>query len=155
MKLVTTIMLVILANSAFAASAFEKKNKEEMVQRTDTIIEKFESARQFLKNEETAAACDELRELLRIYPEHLKSIGMHMNNYKTKVAIARDEVLQQLIFVHRQSVVCGQGSNAEYVDPKDLDKKLKKILKSVKKQRKLISKEDTGRANEFHYRYDF
>ncbi len=155
MKFITTIVMVILANSAFAATAFEKKNKEEMIERTEAIIEKVESARAHLKKEESSAACDDLKELLKIYPEHLKSIGMHMNNYKSKVAVARDEVLQQLIFVHRQSVVCGQGDNAEHVDPKDLNKKLKKISKSLEKQKKLINKEKTNQANEFYYNYEF
>ncbi len=155
MKLITAMVMVILANSAFAISAFEKKNKEEMLERTESIISKVDNAREFLKNEETVKACDEMRELLKIYPEHLKSIGMHMNNYKTRVVIVRDEVLQQLIFVHRQSVVCGQGDNAEYVDPKDLGKKLKRISKSLKKQKKLIKKEKTNQANEFHYHYEF
>jgi hypothetical protein len=155
MKLITALVMVILAQQAFAISEFEKKNKEEMIARTESIIEKIELARDHLEKEETLEACDEMKELLKIYPEHLKSIGMHMNNYKTKVVIARDEVLQQLIFVHRQSVLCGQGDNAEHVDPKDLDRKLKKIEKSLKKQKKLIKKEKTNEANEFYYNYEF
>ena len=155
MKFIAVLMMAVFVNGAFAVSAFEKKNKEEMSERTDTLISKIATARAHLKKEEVKEACDEIQEMLRIYPEHLKSIGQHMNNYKTKVAVARDEVLQQMIFVHRQSVVCGQGENSEHVDPKDLDKKLKKISKSLKKQKKLINKERANQENEFYYRYEF
>ncbi len=155
MKLMTLLLLAVFVNGAFAESAFEKKKKQEMSERTDILIEKVESARSHLKKEEVKEACDEIKEMLKLYPEHLKSIGQHMNNYKTKVVIARDEALQQLIFVHRQSVVCGQGDNAEHVDPKDLNKKLKKILKSLNKQKKLIDKEKTNYENEFYYNYEF
>lgn len=155
MKLIAVLMMAAFVNGAFAESAFEKKNKQEMSERTDTLITKIATAREHLKKEEVKEACDELQEMLKIYPDHLKSIGQHMNNYKTKVVVARDEALQQLIFVHRQSVVCGQGDNAEHVDAKDLGKKLKKISKSLKKQKKLIDKEKTNHENEFYYRYEF
>jgi len=155
MKLISVLALAVFVNGAFAETAFEKKNRKLMSERTDTLILKVESAREHLKKEEAKEACDDIQEMLEIYPEHLKSIGSHMNNSKTKVVIARNEVLQQLIFIHRQSVVCGQGDNAEYVDPVDLGKKLKKIGKSLKKQKKLIEKEDTNFENEFYYRYDF
>jgi hypothetical protein len=155
MKLIAVLALAVFVNGAFAESAFEKKNKKIMSERTDTLILKVETARAHLKKEEVKEACAEIQEMLQIYPEHLKSIGQHMNNYKTKVVVARDEVLQQLIFVHRQSVVCGQGENAEHVDPKDMNKKLKKISKSLNKQKKLIEKEKTNYANEFYYNYEF
>jgi hypothetical protein len=155
MKFVTAILLVIFAFSAIAESAFEKKNKEKMLERADVMITKVASARDHLKKEETKEACDEIQELLKLYPEHLKAIGTSMNNGKTKVIIARDEALQQLIFVHRQSVVCGQGENAEHVDGKELGKTLKQISKSLKKQKKLIKKETTNQENEFYYNYEF
>lgn len=155
MKFVSALVLLALVNGAFAESAYEKKKKEEMVGRTEALLEKIGNARGFLKEEKTSEACNEIQELLKLYPDHLKGIGQHMNNYKTKVIIARDEALQQLIFIHRQSVVCGQGENAEHVDPKDLDKKLKKISKKLKKHKKLIEKERTDFANEFYYKYEF
>ena len=148
-------VMAVFVNGAFAESAFEKKNKQEMSKRTETLISKVDNARAHLKKEDVKEACAEIQEMLKIYPEHLKSIGTHMNNYKTKVAIVRDEALQQLIFVHRQSVICGQGENAEHVDPKDLGKKLKRISKSLKKQQKLIEKEKTNHENEFYYNYEF
>lgn len=155
MKLIAVIMMAVFVNGAFAESAFEKKKKLEMSKRTDMLISKIDIAREHLKKEEVKEACAEIQGMLKIYPEHLKSIGTNMDNYKTKVLIARDEVLQQLVFVHRQTVVCGQGDDGEYVDPKDLSKKLKKISKSLKKQKMLIEKEKTNHENEFYYRYEF
>jgi hypothetical protein len=155
MKLITALAMAIFMNGAFAISAYEKQNKLEMGERTDKLIEKVESARAHAKKEEAKEACAEIRSMLELYPDHLKSIGMKMNNYKTKVIVARDEALQQLIFIHRQSVVCEQGQNSEHVDSKDLAKKLKKISKSLKKQKKLIEKENTGYSNDFYYNYEF
>lgn len=155
MKMIAVLIMAVFVNGAFAETAFEKKKKQEMAERTDTLISKIDIARAHLKKEEVKEACAEIQEMLKIYPEHLKAIGSHMNNYKTKVVIARDEALQQLIFVHRQSVVCGQGDNSEHVDPKDLSKKLKKISKSLNKQKKLIEKEKTNHENEFYYNYEF
>lgn len=155
MKLITTIVTMLILSSAFAESAFEKKKKQEMLKRVDSLLTEVDSAREHLEKDEVKEACSDLQDMLKIYPDHLKAVGSHMNNYKTKVLVARDEVLQQLIFVHRQAVVCGQGENAEHVDGKDLGKKLKKIKKSLLKQRKLIDKEDTDYQNEFYYRYEF
>lgn len=155
MKLIIALAMAIFVNGAFAISAYEKENKNEMIERTDKLIEKVAKAREHAKKEETKEACAEIRSMLEIYPEHLKGIGMKMNNYKTKVIIARDEALQQLIFVHRQSVLCNQGENSEHVDPQDLAKKLKKISKSLKKQKKLIAKESTDYSNDFYYNYEF
>lgn len=155
MKFLSALALLIFVNGAFAASAFEKKKKEAMVNRVDSLIEKVEKARSDLKAEKVKEACDEINGLLEIYPEHLKAIGTNMNNYKSKVVIARDEALQQLIFVHRQSVICGQGENAEHVDPQDLDKQLKKISKRLHSHKKLIEHESTEYSNEFSYNYEF
>lgn len=155
MKLITLFVALALTSLAFAESAFEKKRREEMLTRTDSLISKVKSARENLKKEDVVKACDDIRELLKIYPEHLKAIGMHMDNHKTKVVIMRDEVLQQLIFMHRQSLVCEQGAGAEHVDPKDLGKKLSRIEKKLGKQRKRIKRESTDFANDFYYRYEF
>ncbi len=155
MKLMTFLAAMVFVGQTFAASAFEKKTKKEMIERTSSLITKVESIEEHAKKEESKEACAGIRELLVIYPEQLKSIGSHMNNNKTKVIVARDEVLNQLIYVHRQSVVCERGENAEHVDPKDVEKTMKKIAKSLKKQKKLIEKEDTDFANEFYYHYEY
>ncbi len=155
MKLFTLLTAMVFVSSTFAASAFEKKTKKEMLERNLVLTEKVESIEAHSKKEEVKEACAIIRDLLTIYPEQLKGIGSHMNNNKTKVIIARDEVLNQLIYVHKQSVVCDRGDNAEYVDAKDLEKNMKKIAKSLHKQKKLIEKEDTDFANEFYYHYEY
>ncbi len=155
MKFITLIAMMVLVQSAFGASEFEKKKKKEMLTRLETILKSLDSAKVHASKEEAKEACNDLQELLKILPEHLKAVGSHMNNNKTKVMIARDEVLNQMIFVHRQTTVCDRGENAEHVDSKDLEKKLKKIAKALKKQKKLIEKEDTDFTNEFYYHYEF
>lgn len=155
MKLMTVLAAMVFVSGAFAESAMEKKTRKEMLERTTSLITKVESVEAHARKEEVKEACGVIKELLTLYPEQLKSIGSHMDNNKTKVIIARDEVLNQLIFVHKQSVVCERGENAEYVDPKDLEKNMKKIGKSLKKQLKLIQKEDTDFANEFYYHYEY
>ncbi len=155
MKLITAIAMMVLVQSAFGISEFEKKKKKEMITRLDSIITGVESVKAHADKEEVKEACAELQDLLKLYPEHLKAVGSHMNNNKTKVMIARDEILNQMIFVHRQSTVCDRGETGEYVDAKDLEKKMKKISKSLRKQKKLIEKEHTDYSNEFYYHYEF
>jgi hypothetical protein len=155
MKLIAGLALALSVNGAFAITAHEKQIKEEMETRLELITQKVSSAEEHAKKEEAKEACDDIRELLKLYPDHLKAIGVHLNSYRTKVIVARDEVLQQLVFVHRQSVVCDQGENGEYVDAKDLGKKLGKISKSLKKQKKLIEKEKADSENDFYYNYEF
>ena len=155
MKFITAIAMMVLVQSAFGISEFEKKKKKEMLTRLDTIINTVDSAKDHASKEEAKEACSDLQDLLKTLPEHLKAVGSHMNNTKTKVMIARDEVMAQLIFVHRQTTVCERGENAEHVDSKDLEKKMKKISKSLKKQKKLIEKEHTDYSNEFYYHYEF
>ena len=155
MKLMTVIAMMVLVQSAFGISEFEKKKKKEMLTRLDAIITAVESVEEHADKEEVKEACAGIQELMKLYPEHLKAVGSHMNNNKTKVMIARDEVLNQMIFVHRQSTVCERGETGEHVDPKDLEKKMKKISKSLHKQKKLIEKEHTDYSNEFYYHYEF
>ena len=66
MKLIAVLMMAFVATGAFAESAFEKENRSNMMERTDLLISKVESARAHLKKEETKEACGEIREMLTI-----------------------------------------------------------------------------------------
>ncbi len=155
MKLMTVLTALFFIQGAFANTEFEMRKRSEMIERSNSMIDKIETARSHLKKVEVKEACDIIQELLKIYPDHLKSIGMHMDNSRSRVIVMRDEVLDQLIFIHRQSVVCERGENAEHVDTAELGKELKKMEKILRKQKRVIKKEDTGFANDFYYHYEF
>ncbi len=90
-----------------------------------------------------------------IYPEHLKAIGSHMDLSHSRTLRAKDQAFSQLIFLHRQSLICDQGKDSEYVDPTKLRKELKQVENSLKHQRKTIKKSDTDNENRFEYYYEF
>lgn len=136
MKLITAIAMMVLIQSAFGFSESEKA-------RLATIIKTVDSAKDHAAKEEVKEACSDVQKLLKSLPEHRKALGHHMSKDKTKIMIARDEVLKQLIFVHRQSTICGRGENAEHVDASDLEKNMKIISKRLKQQKKLIEEEIT------------
>lgn len=155
MKLIAVLMMAVLANGAFAESAFEKENRANLADKNELIISKVASAREHLKKEEVKEACTDIRDMQTLYPQYLELMSMHLSARKTKVVVARDEVMSQLIFSHRQSIICSKGENAEHVDPVDLEKKLKKISKSLKKQKKLIKNERADHKNTYSYDYHF
>lgn len=148
MKLITAMAMIVLVQSAFGISEFEKKKKQEMLTRLDKIIKSVDSAKEHASKEEAKEACTDLKDLIKTLPEHRKAVGSHMNKDETKIMIARDEVLKQLIFVHRQTTVCERGENAEHVDVKDLEKNMKIISRTLKKQKQLIMKDHTDYSNE-------
>lgn len=155
MKLIAVLMMAVLANGAFAESAFEKENRANLTDKNDLLISKVASAREHLKKEDVKEACSEIRDMQTLYPQYLDLMSMHLSARKTKVIVARDEVMNQLIFAHKQSIICNKGENSEHVDPVDLEKSLKRISKSLKKQKKLIKKERTNHTNTYKYDYNF
>lgn len=155
MKFSLMLVTLLIGQSAFAQTIKEMKTKQEMVARTELIIETIESTREDLKNEDVVSACKKINELFLLYPAHVESIGTHLDFYSNRSIAAKDQALNQLIFVHRQSLICAQGKDSEYVDPSKLNKEFKQIEKSLKKQRKTIKKSDTSNENSFKYYYEF
>lgn len=146
---------MLIGQSAFAETMREKRIRQEMIDRVTLMEQKIVSTRLLLDRENVVDACKKIKELFEIYPDHLKAVGSHMDLFKGKVIAVKDDSLNQLVFFHRQTTVCERGQDAEYVDPKTLNRELRSILKSLKKQKKIISKEDTDHENQFYYEYEF
>jgi hypothetical protein len=155
MKYSLILATLLLGQQAFAQTLKEAKTKQAMIDRTQLLIETVEGAREDLKKEDVENACKKIKELFVIYPEHVKSIGSHLDFERNRTIRAKDQALNQLIFIHRQSLICDQGTDCEYVDPKKLGKELGQIEKSLKSQRKTIKRSDTGNENKFEYYYEF
>lgn len=155
MKFTLFLTLLLSAQVALADSAREKRIKKQMLDRVELLIEKTEALREDLEKEDVVAACLKVKEMFLIYPDHLKSLGSHLDIYRGRTVRAKNSALDELIFLHKQTQYCDQGKDAEYVDPKKLDKEMKRIERSLKKQRKIIKRADTGHENSFYYEYEF
>lgn len=155
MKLSLILATLLMSQLTFAQSVREKRIKQEMLDRTDTLIEKVEGAREDLEKEDVINACKKIKELFVLYPDHLKGIGSHLDLDRNRTVRAKDQALNQLIFIHRQTLICDQGKDSEYVDPKKLRKELRDIVKSLNDQKKTIKKSDTENENKFEYYYEF
>lgn len=155
MKFTLILATLLISQMSFAQSVREKRIKQEMLDRTDLLIEKVEGAREDLDHEDVIGACKKIKELFVLYPDHLKAIGSHLDLQRSKSIKAKDEALNQLIFIHKRSLLCGQGKDSEYVDAKKLRKELKTTLGSLEKQRKEIKRLDTINQNSFYYEYEF
>jgi hypothetical protein len=154
MKFSLLLASLLLSQLSFAQTIKEKKTKQEMLNRTELIITTIEGAREDLKIEDVDSACKKINELFVLYTPHVESIGQHLDFFRHRENKAKDEALSQLIFMHRHVIICAQGKDSEYVDPKKLRKELKEIEKSLKSQRKTIKKSDTSNENSFKYYYE-
>lgn len=155
MKFTLILATLLISQMSFAQSAREKRIKKEMLDRTDLLIEKVEAAREDLDHEDVVNACKKIKEMFVIWPDHLKGIGSHLDLQRSSSIKAKDEALNQLIFIHKRSLLCAQGKDSEYVDAKKLRKELKVTLSSLEKQKKAIKKSDTDNENSFYYEYEF
>ena len=155
MKISLILATFLMCQISFAQSIKEKRIKQEMIDRTALLIEKVESTREDLEKEDVVNACKKIKEIFIIFPDHLKGIGSHLDFDRNRTIRAKDEALNQLIFIHRQTLICEQGKDSEYVDPKKLEKELKSIERSLKHQRKVIKRSDTSNQNKFDYYYEF
>jgi hypothetical protein len=155
MKLSLILATMLMCQMSFGQSIKEKRIKKEMLDRVELLIEKVESTRDDLKKEDVDGACQKIKEIFAVYPDHLKAIGSHMDFDRARTVKAKDRALEQLIFMHKQSNICDQGCDHENVDPKELRKELKGIERSLKKQRRVIKRSDTSLENSFYYHYEF
>ena len=155
MKVSLIVVALFLCQLTYAQTVKDKKTKQEMIDRTSLLIEKVSGAREDLEREDVVKACEKIKEIYKIYPDHLMSIGSHLDFDRNRTVKAKDEALHQLILVHRQSLICDRGIECEYVDSKKLGKQLKEVQKSLKSQMKTIKKSDTDKENRFEYHYEF
>lgn len=155
MKHLILFAVLVFSMTAFGQTKKEKQVKANMLTRLDKITGHLEKAKESFSDEVTDIGCAELKKAFALMPDHLKDIGTHMDLFQSKTIKSKNEALNQLIYLHRQSNTCDQGKDQEYIDSEVMRKELKKILKSLQKQRKAIKKADTGYENSFYYYYEF
>ncbi len=158
MKLYSSLVLGTLLFAAMSANAetlHDKNNKEIMLKRLDEISLGVSGIREDLKAEKIVEACAKIKKVFELYPDHVTDIGVHLDPYHNKDAEIRNDSLNELISLHQEKQNCDQGNGSEFVDLKDLSKKMKRLDKSLKHQKKIIQKGNTSFENEFHYDYEF
>lgn len=149
------LLTLLFTQVALADSIREVKIREQMLERVDLLTVKSELTRADLKKKDVVSACTKIKEMFVIFPDHLKAVGTHMDLFKNRTIKAKDEVLSQLIFIHKQVNICNSGKDSEYVDPKALTRELKDLESELRKQRRLIKRSDTSHENNFYYEYQF
>lgn len=148
-------VLLIASQMTYAQSLKDKKIKEEMLKRVDTLILKIDEARIHLDKEEASSACDKIDEIFKILPDHLVGIGTRMNLFDPSVIRMENESKMQLIWIHQRHNICNNGIRGENLDLTETNKKLKSMKKMLEKQRKKIKKSDTDYENTYNYYYEF
>lgn len=156
MKLSLLLGLFLMIGTASAEESLRaQKIKQEMLERTDTLITFTSEGRDAIKKKDYVTACQKVNELFELYPDHLKAIGGHMNLFDSDIVKIKNEALDQLITFHKESLICADGTDHEYIRPKTLDETFKKTKKSLEKQKKRIKKSETDYENSFSYEYEF
>lgn len=155
MKLTLLLSLLLTAQVSFAQSLKEKKQKQEMLERVDSLTLKIDESRDALEKEDVVVACAKINEIFGLLPDHLVSIGSRMNPLDSKVMRMEQETKMFLIDIHKRSNICAFGETGEYLDIKETSKKLKSMKKALRKQKKRISKSDTNYNNKYNYYYEF
>jgi hypothetical protein len=155
MKIGLLTLAFFISQLCFAQTLNEKKIKSEMIERTELLIIKANDAREAIKVEDMARVCDRIDEMFKTFPDHLMSIGQRMDLFKKKIIKLENETKMFLIDVHRRSLICQKGIRGEHLDIKETDQQLKGMIKSLKKQKKIIEKEDVGFENSYSYYYEF
>lgn len=152
------LLLATFMMSAFSSQAStlrEEKIKEAMLSRMDTIIEKLEVSVRELKEKDVVNACVKVKEVFDIYPDHVGDIGVHLDPFNIRNVEIKNDSLVELAMLHRQTLECDRGEGGEYVHLKNSSGSLKDIIKSVKKQKRIVKRASTGYSNDFHYEYEY
>lgn len=163
MKLAFLIFTLVLGQVASAQTLRERKIKEEMLQRVDDLISKAEIVESKLKTEkgeypntdQMRIACDNIDILFTIYPEHIRGIGGNLDLFDKHTISMKDESKSHLMYLHTQSRICRKGTDFEYVDPDEVGKEMKKIIKSLAKQKKRIHKASADYNNTYYFDYEY
>ena len=154
MKHFIALSLVLASQLSLAQKIKEKRTKAQMLIRVELLLGKVTIARDQLKNQRVEEACKIVDDILAMYPEHLEDMGRRLNPYKKKVNKATNRSLEELIQLEVLSSTCAKGSEAEYVDPKIMNRDLKDLEKTLKNQRDLIEDHRTNFNNSIRYKYE-
>lgn len=155
MKTALILVTLLMTQMVFAETLRDRKIKEEMLTRVDSLIQKVEAGQTGLKSEDMAKTCDSVDELFKALPDHLVAIGTKMDLLKGKIIKMENETKLFLIDMHMRSNICNVGERGENLDIKETEKQFKKMLKGLKKQKKIISKSETNFENSYQYHYEF
>lgn len=151
-----SLMLVTLLASqlSFAQTMSEMKVKKAMLERAELIDQTIIDARADLEDGDISGGCAKVKVLFALYPDHVSAIGQHMNMMKNKIKKTAKQSVKELSYLHQQSQICDSKDHDD-VDPEELSEGLRKLGKSLNKQRRLITNKDTDRNNYFEYHYEF
>lgn len=155
MKFVLMLVFLFTTQLGLSQTMREKKIKEEMLDRLDTLILMVGETREALQREDVITACHKINNIFRLLPEHLVAIGTRMNIFESKVMKLENETKMFLIYVHQRKNICAIGETGENLDIGETSRKFKSMEKKLKKQKRNISKAETNFENSYHYFYEF
>ncbi len=154
MKLALTFLMLCLTQLALAKSLSERRLKEEMLARVETLIEKSKEGRELLKKKDAPGACRVIGEIFRLLPEHLVAVGSRMDLLDAKVIRMEQETKMMLIYVHQRVNICAQD-NGDHLDLEETAGKLRSMRRAFQKQKRRINRADLGFQNDYKYYYEF
>lgn len=156
MKTGLMLALLLLSQISFAQTMKEKRIKQEMLDRVDSLVKIIDEGRASLEKEDVVNACKKINELFKLMPDHLVAVGTKMDLFDSDVIRMENESKMHLIYVHQQNNVCNSSELiGDNLDMKETDRKLKSMKKALEKQRKKIKKGDTSFENTYSYYYEF
>lgn len=155
MKFALMLVLLLSTQLGLSQTLREKRIKEEMLDRLDSLVFMIDESREALKREDVVTACHKINEIFRLLPDHLVAIGTRMNIFDSKVMRMENETKMFLIYIHQRKNICSFGETGENLDIGETSKKLKSMGKKLKKQKKKISRKETSFENSYHYYYEF
>lgn len=147
------LFTLTLSQLSFAETMKERKIKEEMLLRTDSLIAKTQEGRDFLEKEDVVSTCKKIEEIFELLPKHLFDIGGRMNLFDEDVITMEKQTRVYLIGMHRTHLTCKKGNDAENLDMDATDRDLKAMNKAFKKHKKWIKKLETNYENTYNYYY--
>ena len=117
------MLMVVLAPYGYTQSLHDRKIKEEMLSRTDTLLLKIEEGQNALEREDVSLVCKKINQIFNILPNHLISIGSRMNMFHPQVIKMENQTKSFLIYIHQQSNICKMGETGEYLNITEVLKK--------------------------------
>ncbi len=154
MKLTLSLVLLFMTQLALAKSLNDRRVKEEMLTRVDTLIEKSNAARGLVKDEDPAGACKLIGEIFGILPAHLVAVGSRMDMTDRRVIRMEQETKMMLVYVHQQVNTCAQD-NGDHLDLVESSKKLRSMRRAFTRQKRKIRRSDVNFQNVYNYSYEF
>lgn len=142
MKAALILITLMVGQMAFAQSMREIRIRESMQKRVTDLIAKTEATQELLERRDVQNACKNIKSMYSSIQDHVQDIHSHLDIFSSRVINGKQDAIQALIILQRNNGICKQGKDNEYVDPKKAESNLKSVLKTLKKQSKLIKKAD-------------